>query len=320
MVVTISAVHLQSLRQAFGKRLQENAPLQRYTAARLGGAAEALVTVRSIGELADAVKLCCEQGIPFTIIGSGSNILVADAGVKRLIIVNQARKIVFHTQEGPKAVWAESGANFGALARQAATAGFSGLEWAAGIPGTVGGAVYGNAGAHGADMASCLLVANILQLIPNKGDHLYEISPQDWSVDQLEYGYRTSHLKRHPGRVVVLSAQMRLNSSTAEAVTAKMDEYRMMRKASQPSGASLGSIFKNPTGYYAGRLIENAGLKGMKIGNVEISQKHANFFISHNGATASDYARLIRLAQEKVQKEFGVRLELEIEMLGEWME
>jgi UDP-N-acetylmuramate dehydrogenase len=318
MAVTIPVDHLQSLRQAFGNRLQERVSLQRYTAARIGGPADALVTVKTAGELTDAVKLCCEQGIPFTIMGSGSNILVSEAGVRRLVILNQAKRITFHTQKEPMAVWAESGTNFGALARQAAAEGLAGLEWAAGIPGTVGGAVYGNAGAHGGDMAGSLLVANILQLKPLKGDHLYEISAEEWTVEQFAYGYRTSTIKHQPGRVAVLSATLKLSQSTPEAVMVKMDEYRTMRKNSQPSGASLGSIFKNPPGDYAGRLIEAAGLKGMKIGEVEISHKHANFFISHAGATASDYARLIRLAQERVQEKFGVSLELEIELLGDW--
>lgn len=318
MTVTIPVDHLQSLRQAFGNRLQEHVSLQPYTAPRIGGPADALLIVRTAGELANTVKICCEQGIPFTVLGSGSNILVSDAGLRQLVILNQAKKITFHAQNEPLTVWAESGTNFGALARQAAARGYSGLEWAAGIPGTVGGAVYGNAGAHGSDMADSLLVANILQLIPQEGEHLYQMSQEVWTVEQFEYGYRTSTIKRQPGRVVVLSATMKLKPSTPQAVMAKLDEFRTMRKNSQPSGASLGSIFKNPPGDYAGRLIEAAGLKGKKIGKVEISQKHANFFISQDNASASDYARLIQLAREQVQEKFGVSLELEIELLGEW--
>jgi len=318
VVVNYLEDHLQSLRQAFGSRLEENASLKRYTAARIGGSADALVTVKTGEELADVVEFCCQKGIPFTILGSGSNILVSDAGVRRLVILNQAKRIAFHTLEEPMHVWAESGVNLGALARKAAAEGFSGLEWAAGIPGTVGGAVYGNAGAHGGDTAGSLLVANILQLKPLKGHHLYDITKEEWTAEQFEYRYRTSTIKRQPGRVVVLSSKLKLYPSTPEVVMAKMDEFRVARKNSQPSGASLGSIFKNPPGDYAGRLIEAVGLKGKRMGEVEISRKHANFFISHDGACADDYARLIQLAQEQVHEKFGVSLELEIELLGDW--
>lgn len=316
--MTLTPTQLQSLRQEFGDRLQENVILKRYTAARIGGAAEAMLSVGSESELSETVKFCWKQHIPFTLLGSGSNILVSDAGVRQLVVLNQTKKIIFYTQSQPAAVWAESGVNFGALARQAAVQGFSGLEWAAGIPGTVGGAVYGNAGAHGGDMAGSLLVANILQLFTINGGNLYEIRQEEWSVDNFDYTYRSSSIKRQPGKVVILSAKLKLATSTPEAVKAKMDEYRMTRKNSQPSGASLGSIFKNPPGDFAGRLIEAAGLKGTKIGKVEISQKHANFFISHDSAAASDYAALIRLAQEEVLRKFGIRLELEIELLGDW--
>jgi UDP-N-acetylmuramate dehydrogenase len=316
--VALTPTQLQRLRQEFGSWLQENVTLKRYTAARIGGAADAMLSVGSVSELLNAVKFCWEQRIPFTILGSGSNILVSDAGVRQLVLLNQAKKIVFYPQSQPAAVWAESGVNFGALARQAAGKGLSGLEWAAGIPGTLGGALYGNAGAHGSDMAGSLLVANILQLSTKNSGQLHEIRQEEWSVEDFEYGYRSSSIKRQPGKVVILSAKLKLAASTPEAVKVKMDEYKLMRRDSQPSGASLGSIFKNPPGDYAGRLIEAAGLKGKKIGKVEISHKHANFFINHDSASAGDYAALIRLAQEEVERKFGIKLELEIELLGDW--
>jgi UDP-N-acetylmuramate dehydrogenase len=318
--VTITKTQLESLHSVFGTRVQENVSLKRYTAARIGGDADALVCVETAEELAQIARLCWEQSIPLVILGSGSNVLVSDRGVRQLVVLNQAKHIEFNLGAHPVNVWCESGANFGALARQAAARGFSGMEWAAGIPGTVGGAVYGNAGAHGSNMNDSLLMANILHLTPSDGAGPHEILQEDWSVEQLEYGYRSSSLKRQPGEAVVLSATMKLTQSTPAAVQATMDNFAAIRRSSQPSGASLGSIFKNPPGDYAGRLIEEAGLKGMNMGKVEISPKHANFFINQDSATAGDYSTLIRLAQEKVQQKFGVSLELEIELLGDWTE
>jgi UDP-N-acetylmuramate dehydrogenase len=318
--VTISPAHLQILRSAFSTRVTENASMKRYTAARIGGVADVMITVGSSDELAEVVKTCWKKDIPFTILGSGSNILVSDAGVRQVVVLNHTKKIVFSPHSEPPTVWAESGANFGVLARQAASKGLSGLEWAAGIPGTVGGAVYGNAGAHGSDISQNMVMANILHLKQVKGDHRHEILPEEWSVERFAYAYRGSSIKRQPGKVVILSALLKLSQSTPEAVQMKIDEYTALRHNSQPSGASLGSIFKNPPGDYAGRLIEAAGLKGKKIGKVEISQKHANFFINQDNASASDYLALISLVQKDVSEKFGIKLELEIELLGDWTE
>ena len=318
MIMTISPANIQTLRDVFGTRLQENVSMKRYTAARIGGAADVMITVETSAELVEVTKICWERNIPFTILGSGSNVLVSDTGVRQVVVLNHAKKIVFNPNSQPALVWAESGANFGILARQAAAKGLSGLEWAAGIPGTVGGAIYGNAGAHGSDMSHNLLMANILHLSQINGNHRQEILQEEWSVERFEYAYRSSSIKRQPGQVVVLSGLLKLNQSTPEAVRAKMDEYTALRRNSQPSGASLGSIFKNPAGDYAGRVIEAAGLKGKKMGKVEISQKHANFFINQDSATASDYAALIRLVQKEVSEKFGISLELEIELLGDW--
>lgn len=318
--MTITKNQLESLKGTFGARVQEGVSLKRYTAARIGGNADILLQAETAEQLAQIVRYCWEQSIPFVILGSGSNVLVSDRGVRELVVLNQAKRFEFHSDVHPMNVWCESGANFGALARQAAAQGFSGLEWAAGIPGTVGGAVYGNAGAHGDDMNSSLLMANILHLNPSEGAHLHEILQEEWLVDKFDYGYRSSSLKRQPGRAVVLSATMRLTQSTPETVQATMKKFAAIRRSSQPKGASLGSIFKNPPGDYAGRLIEAAGLKGMNMGKVEISPKHANFFINQDSATAGDYAALIKVAQEKVQQKFRVSLELEIELLGDWTE
>lgn len=139
-----------------------------------------------------------------------------------------------------------------------------------------------------------------------------------WSCERFGYGYRTSALKREPGTAVILSGKLKLNRSTREAVQAQMEAYVAYRKRTQPPGASMGSVFKNPPGDYAGRLIEQAGLKGTRVGGVEVSPVHANFFVTSENATASDYWHLICLVKQKVYETFGVELELEIERIGDW--
>ncbi len=316
--MSISPAISPLLSEMFGDRLQTDVSLKRYTAARIGGIADVMIRVESSAELAEAVKKLWLNCIPFIMMGSGSNVLVADAGVRQVVILNQARQVKFNFDESSPSVWAESGANFGSLARKAADKGLSGLEWAAGIPGTVGGAVYGNAGAHGADMSTSLIMATILHRKNVHDSTAVEIVQEDWEVARFEYAYRSSILKRQPGEAVVLAAQLKLSLSTPDAVKGTLSKLQEKRQLSQPSGASLGSIFKNPPGDYAGRLIETAGLKGTRIGGVEISPKHANFFINHANATASDYAELIKLAQDKVMEKFGTKLELEIELIGDW--
>lgn len=310
--VQLTPQHLAALAAQFGPRLQLNASLARYTAARLGGPADALVEILSAAELAAAAAALWQAGLPFAILGGGSNVLVSDAGARGVVLVNRARQVRFDLQSDPPGVWAESGANFGALARQAAQHGLSGLEWAAGIPGTLGGAVVGNAGAHGSDMAANLVLAEILQ--HQNGE---TPQPQAWPVAKLEYAYRSSRLKRSPGPLV-LAAHLRLEKSTPEAVQARMDGFSAQRRRTQPPGASLGSMFKNPPGDYAGRLIEAAGLKGARSGAAEISTQHANFFINNGNATAADLFALLRLARTTVARQFGVQLEPEIELFGAW--
>jgi UDP-N-acetylmuramate dehydrogenase len=275
-----------------------------------------LLEVNTVQELTQAASLCWKFDFPYTILGSGSNVLISDKGVRGLVVINQARQVRFdeHTQQ--PTVWAESGANFGLVARQAAQRGLAGLEWAAGIPGTVGGALVGNAGAHGGDVAGNLILAEILH---RTGAGL-DAQPQreEWPVEVFAYTYRSSVLKRQAGQAVVLAALLRLERSTPQVVQARIDELVAYRKKTQPPGASMGSMFKNPPGDYAGRLIEAAGLKGKRIGGAEISSLHANFFINQGQAKASDVYELIRLARQAVAEKFGVALELEIELLGEW--
>jgi UDP-N-acetylmuramate dehydrogenase len=299
-------MNLPALRAAFGQRLQENVILAPFTSARIGGPADALITVKSADELAETVARLWEMGVAYTLFGGGSNVLVSDRGVRGVVILNRAKEVRFDSGDQPK-VWAEAGAGFSSLA-QRAEEGLSGLEWAAAVPGTVGGAVYGNAGAFGGDMAGNLVYAELLT----------ENGRERWPVEKMEYGYRTSVLKRSTLKFVILAAEMRLSHSTKEAVRFKIDEFVSKRKSTQPPGASMGSMLKNPPGDFAGRLIEAAGLKGTRIGNAEISSVHGNFFVNHGDTKASDVRELIELTQKTVEEKFGVKLELEIEMIGEW--
>lgn len=305
---------LNQLEARFGDRLRANVPLGLYTASRIGGPADVFLEVDSIPDLVFALKHLWEQDIPYVIIGGGSNVLVSDSGVRGLALHNRARQIRFNERDTPPSVWAESGVNFGLIARQAAARGLSGLEWAAGIPGTLGGAVFGNAGAHGADMADSLLMADILQ----QGDLVQERLPESWPVERLGYEYRSSILKRERRKAVVLTAVLRLEFDDNAAIQSRMTEYLAFRRRTQPPGASMGSMFKNPTADYAGRLIEAAGLKGTRIGGAQISELHANFFLNLEQSSAEDVYKLISLAREIVAERFGVYLELEIELVGEW--
>jgi len=314
--VDLQPTALQLLRERFGDRLQTDAPMARYTAARLGGPADGLMEVHSIPDLVEVVKICWIAEYPCYVLGGGSNLLVSDRGVRGMVVINRSRRVRFDEQRVPPQVWAESGANFGLLARQAAERGLSGLEWASGIPGAVGGALVNNAGAHGADMAGNLHLAEILhrEII---GDNV-ETRLEEWPVDRLAYAYRSSYLKQNPGEAVVLSATLNLQASTPESVQSKMDELALQRRSTQPPGASMGSMFKNPVGEAAGRLIDAAGLKGMRVGDAQISPLHANFFINLGQATAQDFYQLIQQARQEVVDRFGIELELEVELMGEW--
>ena len=303
----MTASIVDELTARFGDKVRRNVPLAPYTSARIGGPADTLVTVNSADELAVVITMLWDAGSSYVLLGGGSNILVSDQGVRGITVLNRAKAVRFEAGEHPL-VWAESGAVFTNLANRCASKGLSGLEWAATVPGSVGGAVYGNAGAFGGDMAHSLTQAEIL--LP----HGREL----WFTEKLGYGYRTSILKRGEVKAAVLAAEIGLRNATKEEVAVKIGEFSERRKTTQPPGASMGSMFKNPEGDAAGRLIEAAGLKGTRIGNAEVSPIHANFFINHGRCTASDIRALIILVQQQVQERFGVRLELEIEMVGTW--
>lgn len=318
---------LQRLRAAFSERLLTDVPLEVYTAARVGGPADYLLEAGSADELADTVSVLWQMDFPFVILGGGSNVLISDLGVRGVVVLNRAKESRIDDSATQPHIWSESGANFGSLARRAAQRGLGGMEWAAGIPGTLGGALVGNAGAHGGDVSQNLVVAEIIH--KSLGEEGGRIVREDWTVEKFAYSYRSSALKRPSSGVpsplfapwaVVLSASMRLHHSTRRTVQARIDGYTAYRRQTQPPGASMGSMFKNPPGDYAGRLIEAAGLKGARVSGVEISTLHANFFINHGDAAASDVFSLIKLAHDTVADRFDVRLELEIELIGEFPE
>ena len=302
-----TALPIDVLLAKFGDKVKENVSLAPYTSARIGGPADYLITANSSDELAEIMTIIWQEHLPYFMLGGGSNVLVSDKGVRGITVLNRAKAVRFENGSQPT-VRVESGVVFSNLANRCASKGFSGLEWAATVPGTIGGAVYGNAGAFEGNTAGNLIWAEILT----------ESSREQWSVEKMEYAYRTSILKQSAMKAIVLAAELSLKNATKDEVSAKIGQFSERRKSTQPPGASMGSMFKNPQGDYAGRLIESAGLKGTRIGNAEISTVHGNFFVNHGKTKAADIRALIELAQRTVQGKFGVALELEIELAGEW--
>jgi UDP-N-acetylmuramate dehydrogenase len=292
----------------YAQRLLHDEPLARYTAARLGGPADLLYVAReSVDELAAVVGAAWEQQIPVRVLGGGANVLVRDGGVRGLVVINHVSEAAFHADH---TLDVSSGHALTVLARKCAAHGLAGFEWAVSVPGTIGGAVVNNAGAHGGDMAGSIVTVDLLSAQRGR-----------WTlgVDELGYGYRTSILKRaHDAETtaLVLAARLALTQDDPAIIQARMDGFIAHRKRTQPPGASLGSIFKNPPGDYAGRLIEACGLKGLRIGGAEVSTLHGNFFINTGSASAGDYAALIEQVQAAVARQTGILLEAEVEIIG----
>jgi UDP-N-acetylmuramate--alanine ligase len=313
---------LEKLHRKFGSRLQEEIPLGRLTTAKVGGLADALVEAQSAEELAQTAEWLWHEEIPFFILGGGSNTLISDAGCRDLVLYNRAKRFEFRPgnngSRDTAVVWAESGASIGAIARQAAQLGWTGLEWAATIPGTVGGAVVGNAGAFGGDTAGSLRMVEILQRVESQKTAKITADRRMVPPGELDFSYRSSLLRNRPGQAVVLSAEFAVTRCEPSDAIARVGELLARRRETQPAGSSLGSMFKNPSGDYAGRLIEAAGLKGYRMGNVEISQQHANFFLNLGEARAEDIRALMDFARRTVREKYGVELEPEIVLAGDW--
>lgn len=299
--------------ETFGDALQLEASLARYTSARVGGTAEMFLTVTDAAALQQALELAYNQQLPYFILGGGSNILVSDKGVRGLVIMNRAKNVSFRHTGAHVICTVDAGTNLSSLARQCIGKGLGGLEWAVSVPGTVGGAVVGNSGAHGGDMAGTLRAATIWE--PGRGVRIY-------NNHEMEYSYRNSILKQEHGRQisrrVVLSAELTLVPEATELLLARAEGFTAHRKQSQPGGATVGSMFKNPENYYAGYLIEAAGLKGYTVGGAHISEKHANFFVNRQDAKSEDIRALIAEAWNSVREKFDIEMDLEVELVGEW--
>lgn len=294
--------------EAVGLSVQREAPLAPHTSLRIGGPADLLAIATTAAELATAVAAAERRGVAWWILGGGSNLLISDRGVRGLTILNRCR--AWAIRPGQR-LWAEGGVPLAGLARATIQAGLSGLEWAVSIPGTVGGAIVGNAGAHGGCMADHLVTVDLL---------LPPTTRVTWPASELALTYRSSMLKDGSLRAVVLGAELQLTADSLGAARRRADEYLAYRRRTQPVEASAGSIFRNPPGDYAGRLIEAAGLKGAREGQAQVSLLHANFIINLGGATAADVRRLIERVRRRVEEQAGICLELEIVCQGEWDE
>lgn len=301
------------LEVAFAGRLHVSEPMARHTNFCIGGPADLLIVAENVDELCRAFLLARKHKVPCFILGVGSNILVSDAGLRGLVIKNHCRKYTLPEPMpgGRDTAQVEAGVLLSHLARRTVSLGLAGLEWAVGIPGTLGGAIINNSGAYGKAMEDVIQQVELLE-----GGKRVE-----WPAEQLEYGYRDSALKRRLSSgnrdFVVLSATMIMSTREQLELAAIAAAYGLQRRQTQPGGATIGSMFKNPPGDFAGRLIDAAGLKGEQIGGGQISPLHANFFLNVGQATAADIMGLIELTRDTVRKDFGVELELEIELWGE---
>jgi len=302
----VASSDLDALAEVLGPRTRRDEPLVAHTRMRIGGPADLLIVCESADEVIEAVGLARRHGVDWRVLGGGCNVLVADSGIRGLVIVNRAARVEFDDV----VAWAEAGALLAALVGEAVERGLAGLEWAAGLPGTVGGAVVGNAGAFEGNIAGVLRSATVLE----PGGAVME-RPNEW----LEFEYRSSRIKRQEaggGGYVVLAATFELEPRDQEPLAARASEILEWRRTRHPAGATMGSTFKNPPDSHAGYLIEQAGLRGYRIGGAQISELHGNFFMNTGGATAAEVLALIEHARAEVRRQFGIELELEIELMG----
>jgi len=284
--------------------IKENVSLADYTTFRIGGEARYFYTAKDKEKAVKALLLAKELNLPFFVLGGGSNILIADDGFKGLVVSFQFSDIDFKDNK----IFCGAGLSLALLLSEAAKKGLSGLEWGAGIPGTVGGAIRGNSGAFGDSMVSAINKVEVFNLASKK--------TENYSQEDCSFDYRESVFKRRP-ELVILSAELELKKGDKKEIKEKMKECMDYRQETQPLGfPSAGSIFKNPPDMPAGQLIEKCGLKGKKIGGAQISEKHANFIVNVNQAKAADVIHLIELAKQEVMDRFNVNLEEEIQYLG----
>jgi UDP-N-acetylmuramate dehydrogenase len=279
-------------------------PLKYHTLVKIGGKADFLVWPTTYEQVVDVIRLKEKYQLPFTLLGNGSNVIVRDGGIRGIVM--QLKHLAEIKVEGEKII-AQSGADIKAVSRFALEHSLTGLEFACGIPGSVGGAIMMNAGAYGGEVKDVL---DHVKVVTQKGElkTLYK--------DDLQLGYRTSIIsKTHD---IVLEVVFQLEKGDPKKIKAKMDDLTFQRESKQPlEYPSVGSVFKRPPGYFAGKLIQDSGLQGKGVGGAEVSTKHAGFIINKNNATAADYIATIEMVRKTVKEKFGVELELEVKIIGE---
>ena len=297
------------IQRRIGVKTSRDEPLARFTTMRVGGPADLFATVHNAFELRALVRFARSRGLPHTILGRGSDVVISDRGIRGLVIQDRAEGSRI---EGDQYT-AEAGVPMARAATETQKAGLTGLEFGLAIPGTVGGAVWANAGAHESDIASVLESARVLG-----SDGAEAVLP----AGDLGFAYRDSRLKHGPSDGppgLVLEATFRLSGAEPDVIKARLDDIRRWRQAHQPLGIpSAGSVFRNPSGESAGRLIDEAGLKGLRLGGAVVSEKHANFIVNDQKGTAADVRRLGDHVRSTVHERTGIDLVYEIEFLGDW--
>lgn len=288
------------------KRIYKDEPMRKHTTFRIGGNADYFVIPKTEEEIRNVIRLCKEERMPYYILGNGSNLLVSDKGY-RGVIIEICKKMNEICVEG-NFLKVQAGALLSRVGNVALEAGLAGFEFASGIPGTMGGAVFMNAGAYGGEMKDILTEVTVL-------DENNEV--RVLKKEELELGYRTSIVAKKG--YVVLSAKVELKKGNQMEIRQRMNELKVQRTTKQPlEYPSAGSTFKRPEGYFAGKLIADAGLRGFQVGGAQVSEKHCGFVINKENATAADIVELMRQIIERVQTEFGVKLEPEVKKLGEF--
>ena len=281
-------------------------PMKNHTTFRIGGPADALALPKTPEEVAEVVRFCHEHAQPYYVLGNGSNLLVSDEGYRGLVL--QLYRNFNDIQVNVETITVQSGAMLAAVARTAYQTGLTGLEFASGIPGTIGGAVVMNAGAYGGEMKNVLKEVTVLT---KEGEVL--VIP----AKALELGYRTSVIPKNGW--IVLGAVLQLKKGDQEQILARMEELKEQRITKQPLDLpSAGSTFKRPKGYFAGKLIMDAGLRGFTVGGAQVSEKHCGFVVNRGNATAADVWELICEVKRRVKEITGVELEPEVKLLGDF--
>ncbi len=296
-----------AIQRRIGVKTSRDEPLARFTTMRVGGPADVFATVHNVHELRAIVRFARGRGLPLTILGRGSDVVIADAGIRGLVVQNRAEGSRI---DGNRYV-AESGVPMARAATETQKAGLTGLEFGLAIPGTVGGAVWANAGAHESDVAAILDSARLLL-----ADGTEALVP----AADLDFRYRDSRLKHRPDEVV-LEATFNLAAAEPDVIAARLDEIRRWRREHQPLGIpSAGSTFRNPPDDSAGRLIDSIGWKGRTHGGAAVSEKHANFVVNDRKGSAGDVRALIDAVRKAVRDATGVDLQEEVVFLGDWEE